>query len=137
VLLLALEPRLAARDAFKVALIVALARLAFSADAPPAVLAGVFGAVALSRAVRSFVDVDRLVLRAALAGGSALFAGGLAAAAHLAREEAALGPEALPLGSGPVLHAAGATALAAAFAAPLLTRLPGLSPFVRSRRAFA
>jgi hypothetical protein len=137
VLLLALEPRLSLRDAVLAALVVGCTRLAFTADAPTAVAAGLFAAVALSRALRRFVEVDGVVVRPLLAGVAALLGGGLAAAAHLARSEAALGLDTLPLAGRPVLRAAAATALAALFLAPLLRRLPGLSPFAARRKAFA
>ena len=140
VLLLALEPRLAVRDALRVALLIGLARLAFSADPPPAVFAGLLFAVFLSRALRSFVEVDGIVVRALLAGVCALLAGLLSTAAHLARAGRAPGMSAggaVPFDLDPVMHAAVATGLAALFLGPALRRLPGLSPFVRRRGVFA
>jgi len=139
VLLLALAPRVSPAEARVAALLVGLARAAFSADAPLAILAGLLAAVELSRALGGFVEADGVVARSLLAGAMALFLGILLALVHAARLDPAVVRGSLPFPAGPVLRCALSTALAAGVAAPILARLPGLSPFagVKRRRAFA
>jgi hypothetical protein len=139
VLLLALAPGLSAADARLAALFVGLARAAFSADAPLAIVAGLLAAVELSRALGGFVEADGAVARSLIAGAMALFLGVLLALVHAARLDPTLVRGSLPFPAGAVLRSAVATALAASVGAPLLARLPGVSPFagVKRRRAFA
>jgi len=138
VLLLALQPRLPARDARRAALLVSLARAAFSAGPPLAIAAGMLAAVELSRALAEFVEIEGLLARGAVAGALALFCGTLLALVHAARLDPGLLGGGVPFPAGAILRAAVGTGLCAVAAGPLLGRLPGLSAFThRERRAFA
>jgi len=133
VLLLVLEPRLVKRDAYLAAILLGLTRAAFSADPASAILVGTLAAVAVSRTLRAFIEVDGVLVRTLLAGGLALVHGAFLAAVHFARLDPALGLGfAIP--GAAVLRAALATALAASIAAPALGRLPGLRPLFRDER---
>ncbi|MEM7305988.1 MAG: hypothetical protein AAF682_04925 [Planctomycetota bacterium] len=133
VLLLGLEPRLSRRDAVRAALVIGLARAAFSADAPTAILAGTLGAVSVSRGLRNVVESDAALPRAAVTGICALLLGLFLAAVHRARLSAGFGAVDFALPLGTVVRGAAATALASLLVWPLLVRLPGLTPLVASR----
>ncbi|MEW6074450.1 MAG: hypothetical protein AB1726_17880 [Planctomycetota bacterium] len=127
-LLLALDARLERREARIAAGLVALARVAFTADPPLAVLAGYLAVVWIAGRLREIVEIDRPLSRALLAG---LLAAALSAF-WIASRTLALGPAAaFPAGGGIVLRGALATAAAALLLPPLLARLPGLTPLGR------
>jgi hypothetical protein len=132
VLVLALGARLSGIRADAAVLCVALSRVAFGADAPAALLAGYFGAAGLFRLAGRFVVVERAWVRAALAAPAALALAALFALAQSARLDDA---EALALPFA--WPSAALTALAAAWLAPTLGRLPGLSPLAARRGGHA
>jgi hypothetical protein len=71
VLLLSLAARLSHEDLPKAALVIAVARCAVSIDAPVAVIAAYFGAVALARGLRGVFEIGGVLPRTLLAGGCA------------------------------------------------------------------
>jgi hypothetical protein len=138
VLFVSLAPRLRPGDLRNLALLLACARAAFSADALLAILAGMLAVAVLTRAVAEFVELSDVLSRALVAGllaaGLALF---LAWVGALRRAPEISGPG-LDLPLSAALACGASSALATALAAPLLRRLPGLSAFLRvERRAFA
>jgi hypothetical protein len=143
VLLLALCSRLERRDLPRVALVVALGRVAVSVEPVPALLASCLGVVIVVAGLRSMVELGDplartlLALVAALAiarwhtlvastralQDASLYAESLAASWTAVR--GALGPHALTR--------AAATALVALAFGPALAHLPGLTPLRRKR----
>jgi hypothetical protein len=129
-LLLALEGRLREggrlpqRRLLVAALVIALARAAFSSDPPLALAAGYLGVAGVLGALRQWVELDHPFARATLAGGAALALGAFwILSAELPNEVL----RALPW--EPAL----ATAAAAVVVLPALGRLPGLTPLARAR----
>jgi hypothetical protein len=116
------------RDGPLLALVLALARSAFSTEPPVALLAGSLGLVLLGLALRSVVELTGPLWRAVIAGGLVLVFDLWLALVHAARTLGA-GPQVeLP----PLVAAAASSAVLALFAGPALARLPGLTP-LRSR----
>jgi hypothetical protein len=114
------------------ALVVALARAAFGADRPVALAAGSLGAFWLFAVLRSALEIDRALPRAALCG---LAAWGTAALLVAARSLAlASGAPAVRIEGVRLWPGALATAGACLVLAPLCLRLPGLAP-LRVRRS--
>lgn len=145
VLLLVLASRLETGDLPRLALVVALGRIAVSVEPPATVLAGTLAAVLVVRGLRSIVEVDDALMRTALAllgvlllarwqgfvlatrtsAGASFHAAGLSASWAEAVEP--FGPHAW--------SRAAATALLALLAGPAFAHLPGLTP-LRKRRTW-
>lgn len=129
VFLLALEGRLTRSRARGLALCIAAARIAVGTDPPIAVVVGYLGIVGLASWLRSMVEIDNPLPRALLAAaGTLLLASywqvcqGIALAGEVPAVQAfSLWP-----------HLVG-TAAAALVLAPMLARLPGISPLWRRR----
>lgn len=130
-LLLSLDARVTRELAWRVALVVALGRLATGADPPLAVLVATLGVVGFSGPLRELVLLDRPLTGALFAGLAALVTGAYLVVAQRVVEPA-LGLGLSPLGAA--LRPALGTALAALFLLPFLRLLPGLSPLQRVRR---
>lgn len=126
-LLVALAPRLASADLRRAALLVALARIALSVDPPAAILSGYLGAAAILAAARSVAALDSVLVRALVA-----FAVALALELWLGVARAVRVPQ-LPVVPSAAFAAALATAVLAGLFAPVLARLPGLTPLRRRR----
>lgn len=131
-LLVALTLRLGPARARWAAAWVALLRIAFSADPPLAILAAYLGFVGACHFVREAIDLERPLARALLASVGALGSAWLWTSAR-ALELAADGIHA-PL-ERLAWPSALSTGLAALCLAPVLGRLPGLSPLARRRRS--
>jgi hypothetical protein len=132
VLLFAWAARLGGSQGAAAALVVALARAAFGADRPVALAAGSLGAFWLFAVLRSALEIDRALPRAALCG---LAAWGTAALLVAARSLAlASGAPAVRIEGVRLWPGALATAGACLVLAPLCLRLPGLAP-LRVRRS--
>ena len=130
VLLLGLGAGLGRRQAVLAALIVAGARTAFTSDPPLAVLVGYLAVIGVAGWLRGVLEIDRPLARVLVAAVLTLV---LAAYWSLA-SRIALGPDALALPPpGWAWTNALATGAAALVLAPLLMRLPGLSPLRRAR----
>ncbi len=127
-LLLALDGRMARNDARLAALLVALTRIAFTADPPLAVFAGYLTAFWLSGRLREIVEIDRPLPRTILAG---LLSCMLSAFWITSRIVAVSSEVTFTLSPDLVWRGAVTTAIAALFFTPLLFRLPGLSPLWR------
>ena len=130
VLLVACATRFSARDVPKAALVVALARVAYSVEPPSALLAGFLAAALLVRAARSALELGGALARSLVAGGVAWTLATWLVFVHASRAPS--------LGLGPAppidrLTPALASALLALIAGPLLARLPGLSPLAGRR----
>lgn len=110
---------------------IALARTAFGADPPLAVLAGYLGFVGLCHAARTVFDLERPLVRGLVAG---LGAAGLARFWSAARAQA-LAAEGVRVPALETFAWTGAatTAVAALLLLPALARLPGLQPLRRRR----
>lgn len=147
VLFVALGVRMPAEDLPRIALCVALGRLAVTIDPPAAVLAAFLLAALAVRAVRSVVELRGAVARTVTAG---LFAQGLfvwlafvqdrRAAIEAASRARAIPPEwasdgAWSLAAWSSLPPAVSTALCALVFGGALTRLPGLTP-LRERKSW-
>ena len=140
VLLLGLAAKLAPEQLPPLALAVGLGRLAVSVDPPAAVLAAVLGVTLLARGLRTMLELEGPLQRTLLAGACAALVAAWLEHVHLARAVHAAGAAgALPrtfegLAAGaPTWRLALATGLAALVLAPLLVRLPGLTPLRRRR----
>lgn len=130
-LLFAWAGRLSGRRAALAALLVALARAAFGADSALTLLAGTLGALGLFATLRTGLEVDRALPRAALCGLCAwLTAGLLVSSRSLALASAA---PAVTIDDVRLWPGALASALACLVLAPLCLRLPGLAALGRSR----
>jgi hypothetical protein len=133
VILLVLASRLETRDLPPAALVVALARSACGLEPPAAVLFGLLVLAGILRALRGVLELDGPATRATVAGAAAFALALWFDLVHGMR----LGQlPAAPAWSA-LLPVALASSLAALVLAPLLRRLPGLSPlFVRRRSAW-
>ena len=127
VLLLALGVHVAPGRLAWAALIVALARIAFSVDPPVAVLAGYLGFAGLQAVLRSFVNLEDPFARGALAGFAALLLDVWWSWVHAIRNPVLLDAPGTEL----AWRAALATAACALLFSELLLRLPGLRPLRR------
>jgi hypothetical protein len=129
VMLLALGPtHRGARMGLAVA-IVSGARIAFTSDPALAVLVGYVAVAGVASRLRETLEIDRAVPRALLAALLALVLSAYwMAAARIALGVGAAQVLAAPRWAGESALATGAAALVLA---PLLVRLPGLSPFRR------
>ena len=116
-------------DLLPLALVAALARVAFSLDPPQAVLFVTLGLGALGVGSRRALQLEGPVWRAALAAF-----GAVAAALWLGRARAARGIDAQDLDAVTALALAVSSGLAALVLGGALQRLPGLAPLVRSKR---
>jgi len=143
VLLLSLAARLPHEALPGVALAVALGRIAVSVEPPTAVLAGMLALVAVTRGLRTVLEVDGLLARSLLAGlGAWVFALWLGEV-HEARvlAESTFHAGSLPrvwAEQQPLVGAAGwrgplATAGVALVFGPAVARLPGLGPLHRRK----
>lgn len=130
VLLLGLGARLSREESRRAALLVALARAAFTTDAAAAVVTGYLGAVALASTLRGALEIDHVLVR----GVVAAFLGGGLAAWWIACHQLALPGTPVAVGFTDVWRTALATGLAALVAAPLAYRLPGFASIRRRRR---
>lgn len=130
-LLVACAARLHKRDVVPAAIVICLARVAFSVESPAALLAGYLGAATLVRSARRVADLERPAFALALTG---IVEFGLATwlvLVHALRAGAPVGDrlaESLPL-----VAAVTATTAACALFAGGLVFLPGLTP-LRNRR---
>lgn len=130
-LLVACAARFHKRDVVPAALVVALARVAFSVEPPAALLAGYLGAATLVRAARRLADLERPVFALAMTALVEFGLAGWLVLVHALRAGAPVDErfgEALPL-----LVAATATTAACAIFAGGFVFLPGLTP-LRNRR---
>lgn len=145
-LLLSLAMRLPTEHLPKVALAVALGRVAISIEPPTAIFAGTLALVGGARGLRSILEVNGAFTRSLLSGlgawGFALWMSGvhearvLAQAPFQASQFPAVWAELDPLGLAVDWRAPLATAGVALLFGPALTRLPGLGPLHR-RKAWA
>lgn len=140
VLLVAAVGRLARRDVVRLAIVVTLGRVAFTAASPFAVLAGCMIVALAADGMRRFADLERGVLRIAAAGICVLIYGAWLLFVDLVRASEAMSTGAAAFGSVdlerasmPVLTAF-TSAVLAALSWPVLSRLPGLARL--ERRAF-
>ena len=131
VLLLALDGRVSPGRTRLAACLIAGARIAFSADPPLAVLAGYLGAVGFSGALREILDVDRGLARALLAGVLTLLLVGFW---NLSRTLELAAEGLFAPAPGLAWRTAATTAIATLCLAPLLLRLPGITPLWRRAR---
>ena len=130
VLLLGLILRVTPRRARWAAVWIAVARIAFGADPPVAVLAGYLGFVGFCRALRGAVELERPLVRAVLGGlGAALLAFFWTAAREIEIDRHGVSPHL----QGFYWQSAAATALAALLLGALPARLPGLVPLWKRR----
>lgn len=131
-LIVACAGRFHPRDVPLATLVVALARVAHSVEPPGAVLAGCFGLSLAVQSVRRVVEVDRPLVRIALAGGGVLLFSLWLVTVHAVRighgVEHSLA-DALPL----VLPGVVATSFAGLLFVQSFALLPGLTP-LRTRR---
>ena len=129
-LILSLDARVPRPLAWRVALVVGLARIATSADPPLAILVGYWGVVGLAGPLREIVLLDGPLLRTFFAGLMALAVGALLISAQRAQEPLAyLGASVFES----TWRNALATGIWALLLLPLLRLLPGLSPLQRER----
>jgi hypothetical protein len=143
VLLLSLCSRLERREAPRVALAVALGRIAVSVEPPPAVLAACLGLALVVAGLRAVVELGDPLARTLLALVAALAVARWHALVLSSRALADAGLYAESLGAswtavrgalGPhALSRAALTALMALVFAPALAHLPGLTPLRRRR----
>lgn len=129
-LLLSFDGRLTRPAARLAACLVAAARVSFSTDPPLAILAGLLAVVAVTGTLRSFFDLERPLLRGALA---ALFVLGLSFFWNLSWRTALASEGAWAPPADPAWRTALATGLTTVAAGALLVRLPGLRPLTRRR----
>ena len=130
VLLLALDARLETAETRRAALLVALARATFSADAPAALVAGYLAVTGITRALRGGLEIDGFLPRAILAAG---LAGALAAWWMLCYQLAQPGVQ-VAIALVDLWPTAVASGTAALVFTPLAIRLPGFASIRRRRR---
>ena len=130
VLAIAVLSRLDEREAPVLAIVLAVARLPYSAEPAIALLAGALGLCLLGLAMRSVVELTGPLWRAVAAAALVACFDLWLAVVHASRPAAEGG---LPVGVGSLLAVAGSSAALALLAGPALAHLPGLSP-LRSRR---
>ena len=134
-LVLSLDARIPRDLAWRVACVVALARIATSADPPLAILVGYLGLVGFAGPLRGLVLLDGPLARALFSALAALTLG-----CFLVITQAALQPGAShSAGFGPTAlescwRSAVSTGVLALFFLPYLRGLPGLSPLLRTGR---
>lgn len=131
VLLFALDERLESGARRGAACVLAASRVVFSAEPLLPLLAAYLGVSGTRAGLRSMVEVDRALVRAPLAAGTAFVAAGFwILCQRLALADAGIfSPE-----IEPPWRLALSTGLAVLFALPLVRRLPGLSPLTERRR---
>ncbi len=126
-----------ARDVSRAALVVALARIAYSVKPPVAVLAGFLGVSIVARGVLSFAEIGRPLVRTALSGALALALSDWFVLVHAARYGAELGDtaawKAALMALPGLLPGALASAGCALLLGPAFALLPGLTPLRRPR----
>lgn len=133
VLLLALVPRLGPEQLPALALVLGLARCGVSVDPPAAILAGVLGIAALVGMARGVLQLESPAARSLFAAlGALLLALWLEGVARVRLPESDVLPTLWLLSQWRLALATGACA---PLLAPLLVRLPGLTP-LRRRRAW-
>ncbi len=134
-LFVALAPRVAAEDLPKVACLLALTRAAFSIDPPVAIASGFLAASFFSGSIRTVIDLRSSVFRTVLAAVGAFVFTAWLGLAHDVRVAGALqfAGETAAWDGRAAWRVALATGCAAFVIAPVLARLPGLSPLLRRR----
>jgi hypothetical protein len=143
VLALSLAARLPGEDMVKVALAVALGRIAVSIQPPVALLAGFLGILLLARGLRSVLELGGPLQRTLLGALAALLLAGWLGLVHAERARDLAGQAVVPGAAAgslrPLAAALGAwpaalsTGLCALLLGPALARLPGLTPLRRRR----
>lgn len=131
VLAIAVLSRLDERESPILALVLALARLPYSAEPAVALLAGALGLCLLGLAMRSVVELTGPLWRTVAAGALVVCFDLWLAVVHASKASASA--SGLAVGIGSLLAVAGSSGAFALFAGPALAHLPGLTP-LRSRR---